>query len=72
MGSMLGFSFGQKIKLAVERFSRQDAPEDVLVDRDRLRTTLLQCEFEVRDMHRLLESSPEIGTHRPNLPSCRY
>ncbi len=63
---------GQKIKRAVERFAGKSEPKSVRVDRDDLRTTLNQCELEVREMHRLLKASPEIGRHRTSQPSCRY
>ncbi len=66
------FLLGQKLKSVVERLKGSSEPEAVRVDRDQLRTTLMQCEFEVRDMHRLLDARPKAGSHRVALPSCRY
>jgi len=69
---MPGTFLGQKFKSAVDRLRGTSAPEGVQVDHDQLRTTLTQCEFELRDMHRVLGAGPKVGSHRLPLPSCRY
>jgi len=69
---MSGSFLSPMIKSAVERFSGATKTDPVRVDRDVLRTTLIQCEFEVREMHRLLEATPEFGSHRISPPSSRY
>ena len=60
----------QRMKYAFGRV----APEQnsVRVDRDQLRTILLQCEFEVRDMRRMMYLKAAPASHRRAVPSCRY
>lgn len=50
---MLGFSFGRSIQQASAFLLRDRKVPEVQFDCDRLRTTLLQCELEIREMHRL-------------------
>lgn len=69
---MLNNVFGRKIKSAVARFKGPSEGQTVRVDRDQLRTTLMQCEFEVRDMYKSLGVGPKSGSHRQTSPTCRY
>lgn len=69
---MLVRDFRDAFKTTLARFNAQSSPSEVRVDRDRLRTTLLQCEHEVREMHRVLNSQPALPAHRKPHPGCRY
>ena len=69
---MSGSYLSLKIKTVVERFAKKSEPDAVRVDRNALRTTLIQCEFEVREMQRLLNTNGEFGCHRVRQPSSRY
>ena len=62
------------MRAVVAHFSepKSNSGKVVDVDRDQLRTTLIQCELEVREMNRFLKNKTQPMSHRPVLPSSRY
>ncbi|MCH9765346.1 MAG: hypothetical protein K0U34_05075 [Alphaproteobacteria bacterium] len=60
-----------RLRKTIERL-RPPESEPVRVDRDKLRTTLIQCESEVRAMRRELQATVHPGPHRVATPTCRY
>lgn len=66
------FFVRQAIQSVVDRLAFKGDPDGVPVDRDYVRTTLIECELEVRDVHRMLDAMPQLDCHRPNTPSSRY
>lgn len=55
-----------------QRFVRTPVETTVRVDRDQLRTTLMQCEHELREMHRLVQKSAVMQVPKPAPPAPRY
>lgn len=69
---MGGVSLRKTVSATVSFFKELWKPRAVFVDRDYVRTTLYQCESEVREFHRILKERPKVARDSDTFSATRH